>query len=78
MVYYRLYYFSPRSHGIVKFEEIEAADDAEAETAAQAKRGKLALELWTGTRKVAQIEASDPTSRSVAMRQRQGEMRPAE
>ena len=68
MVYYRLYYFSPRTHGIVRFEELIAADDGAARALAESRQGEYALELWSGHRKVAQVEATDLGSRLIATR----------
>lgn len=66
MAYYRLYFFNPRSHGIVRVVEIEAEDDSNAEAAAHDHRGEQALELWCGTRRVLAIEATDLASRVIA------------
>lgn len=68
MLYYRLYYFSPRIPGIVKFDEIQAADDGAARAVADARQGEHALELWCGHRMVAQIEARDPATRRNLLR----------
>ncbi len=53
----------PRTHGIVRFEEIEAASDHAAIEAVQSCRGDRALELWQGRVKVHSIEATDLASR---------------
>jgi len=52
VAYYRLYVLSAPEGRFVGFEEIEAADDAEAVTRAEAFVGERPLELWCGTRKV--------------------------
>ena len=52
MVYYRLYLLSAPEGRFVGFEEIEAADDAEAVRRAETFMGDRPLELWSGTRKV--------------------------
>lgn len=52
MVYYRLYLLAEPNGKFVGFEEIEAADDIEAISVAEAHVGPQALELWCGKRKV--------------------------
>jgi hypothetical protein len=50
VAYYRLYLIE---HGrFVGFEEIEAADDAQALESAARRNGTHAVELWCGNRKV--------------------------
>jgi hypothetical protein len=56
MAYYRLY-FVQRGH-FVRFEEIEAEDDAAAVARAGQRIGPLSLELWCGRRKVRSFEAA--------------------
>ena len=68
MAYYRLYYFRPRIHGIVRFEDLKLPDDEAAVEAARAKRGEYALELWRGATRVAEIPATDLVSRLLAKR----------
>jgi len=50
--YYRLYLLAEPGGKFVGFEEIEAADDAEAVRIARSHVGPQALELWCGKRKV--------------------------
>lgn len=52
LAYYRLYRLADPGGKFVGFEEIEAADDAEAARLAEAHCGAQALELWCGKRKV--------------------------
>lgn len=52
MGYYRLYMLDGPEGRFVGFEEIEAADDAEAVRLAEAMPGAEARELWCGKRKV--------------------------
>ena len=52
MDYYRLYRLAEPGGKFVGFEEIEAADDADAIRQAGAYAGPQALELWCGKRKV--------------------------
>ena len=52
VAYYRLYRLADPCGKFVGFEEIEAADDAEAARLAEAHCGPQALELWCGKRKV--------------------------
>ena len=52
MAYYRLYRLAEPGGRFVDFEEIEAADDADATRQAEAYAGAQALELWCGKRKV--------------------------
>lgn len=65
---YRLYFFHPRTHGIVRFEELEADSDERAIEAVQSYSGPMALELWLERRKVHSVEANDLASRVVALR----------
>jgi hypothetical protein len=58
MAYYRLYRLAEPGGRFVGFEEIEAADDAEATRQAEAHLGRQALELWCGKRKVRGFAAS--------------------
>ncbi len=57
MAYYRLYRLSVPAGKFVGFEEIEAADDAEAVRQAEAYLGRQPLELWCGKRKVKSFAA---------------------
>ena len=68
---YRLYFFTPRAHGIARMTEFDAADDAAALARSHAQRGAHALELWTGTRKIAEIDATDLASRVIRSRRMQ-------
>lgn len=52
MAYYRLYRLAEPGGKFVGFEEIEAADDADATRQAEAYAGPQPLELWCGKRKV--------------------------
>ena len=65
MAYYRLYFFSPRTHGIMRFEEFDAASDELAVSKSRAHEGHYALEIWSGGRRVAQIEAARASSGAV-------------
>lgn len=57
MTHYRLYTLDGRTDGINAAEDFEAEDDAGANREA-ARRQKLAgLEMWSGRRKVARLEA---------------------
>ena len=57
MAYYRLYRLAAPGGRFVGFEEIEAADDADAVRQAEAHAGRQALELWCGKRKVKSLPA---------------------
>ena len=59
MEYYRLYLLDGPKGRFVGFEEIEAADDAEAVTAAEALSRRHARELWCGKRKVHSFAAKE-------------------
>ena len=65
MAYYRLYFLSPRTHGIMRFEEFDAASDELAVSKSRAHEGYCALELWSGGRRVAWIEAAPASSGAV-------------
>lgn len=65
---YRLYYFQPRSHGLVRFADFDAPSDEEAQQLALEEKGQLALELWREHHKLAEIEATDIASRVMAKR----------
>ncbi len=56
MAYYRLYVMSPGGSRIEAFEEIYAADDAEARGIAAARLAGKPLELWCRGRKVERLE----------------------
>lgn len=64
MAYYRLYFLNSPNGGIVRFEELDAQSDEQATRQARMHQGEHALELWTGSRRVAQIEAADSGVRS--------------
>jgi hypothetical protein len=55
--YYRLYLLDGQGGRFVGFEEIEAADDAEAVRIAGRHEGPQPLELWCGKRKVKSFAA---------------------
>ena len=57
--YYRLYLLDGPKGRFVGFEEIEAADDAEAVRIADERPDSHARELWCGKRKVKNFAASD-------------------
>jgi hypothetical protein len=63
MVSYRLYFFRPRSHGLVRFADFEAPSDDAAMAFANEERGELALELWRDHKKLAEIDGINFTSR---------------
>ncbi len=56
MDYYRLYTMNRSSGHIESFDEIEAADDAEAVRLAAGHVGAQPLELWCRNRKVRRFE----------------------
>ncbi len=60
--YYRLYRLSAPGGRFIGFEEIEAADDAEAQRRAAEFAGERPLELWCGSRKVLSIPAAAPAA----------------
>jgi hypothetical protein len=60
MPYYRLYFISPRSGGIQRFEEVEAADDLDAVRLAGERLGQEPMELWCRARRVKRFEAAAP------------------
>jgi hypothetical protein len=66
VAYYRLYTLSAPEGRFVGFDEIEAADDAEALLSAERFLEDRALELWCGTRKVRTLlpvkEAASPAA----------------
>jgi hypothetical protein len=64
VAYYRLYLLGEPGGRFVGFEEIEAADDVEAERHATAHQGPQALELWCGKRKVRVFPAGEPSGPS--------------
>ena len=63
MGYYRLYLLDGPKGRFVGFEEIEAADDAEAVRIAEALPDRHARELWCGKRKVRSIAPKGATAR---------------
>ena len=58
MGYYRLYLLDGPKGRFVGFEEIEAADDAEAVSIAEALGDRHARELWCGKRLVRSLAAA--------------------
>jgi hypothetical protein len=60
MAYYRLYRLAEPGGKFVGFEEIEAADDADALRQTEAFAGSQALELWCGKRKVRTFAPEGP------------------
>jgi hypothetical protein len=60
MPYYRLYFISPRSGGIHRFEEVEAADDVDAVRLAGERVGREPMELWCRGRRVKCFEGAAP------------------
>lgn len=56
MQIYRLYLLNPRTGGIDGFEEISAADDADAATLVDRLAHKVPTELWVGSRKVGRYD----------------------
>ncbi|MEA3047403.1 MAG: hypothetical protein QOJ53_1735 [Sphingomonadales bacterium] len=52
LAYYRLYFLDPDSGHIDRFEEFDAAGDAEAIGRAGDMQHDVPLELWSGRRKV--------------------------
>jgi hypothetical protein len=60
--YYRLYLLDSPKGRFVGFEEIEAADDAEAVRIAEQLPGARTRELWCGKRKVKAFAAKDPAA----------------
>ena len=52
MTKYRLYFMSPRTGHIDRFEEFEAPDDGQAISIAEDQLGEQPIELWAGHRKV--------------------------
>jgi hypothetical protein len=68
MSYYRLYFMSSYFGHIERFEDFDALDDGAAVALAKSRQGPLALELWTGHRKVKSIEAHDLASQLIAQR----------
>ncbi len=59
MAYYRLYLLAETGGKFVGFQEIDAADDAEAVRLAEAQAGVGPLELWCGKRKVRSFPAKE-------------------
>jgi hypothetical protein len=59
LAYYRLYLLSGPNGRFIGFEEIHAADDAEATLVAERHRGPQPLELWCGTRRVKTFPAQE-------------------
>ncbi len=51
-MHYRLYYMSPQTGHIERYDEFEAPDDGQATRMAEAQLGKQPLELWSGHRKL--------------------------
>ncbi len=63
---YSLYFFHPRTRGIIRVEEIEAASNEAAIGIVQSYRGDRALELWQGSTRVHSMDASDLAARLIA------------
>ena len=68
MTPYRLYYFQPRSHGLVRFADFNAPSDEAATALALEEVGDLAMELWRDHQKLVEIDATDVASRVMAKR----------
>ncbi len=64
MSYYRLYVMNRSSGHIESFDEIEAADDAEAVRLAGRQAGTQPLELWCRNRKVRRFETERTLTRA--------------
>ncbi|MDP9414958.1 MAG: hypothetical protein M3Q08_12935 [Pseudomonadota bacterium] len=64
MSYYRLYVMNRSSGHIESFDEIEAADDAEAVRLAARQAGTQPLELWCRNRKVRRFETERTLTRA--------------
>ena len=77
MATYRLYFFQPRSHGLVRFADFEAASDAHARDLALERRGELALELWNDRHKLAEIDPVDLAARLIILPQEVGLTQPS-
>lgn len=56
MAYYRLYFMERLTDQIEHFREFEAEDDTAAIVVSEGWRGKRAMELWSGRRKVKRWE----------------------
>lgn len=56
MLYFRLYFMSPRSGHIERFAEFEASDDIAAIALASEHEGHQPLELWCEHRKVKRFD----------------------
>lgn len=67
---YRLYYFQPRSHGLVRFADFDAPSDEAALALALEQVGELAMELWRDHQKLAELDATDVASRVIATRRK--------
>lgn len=52
MSYYRLYFMDELSGHVTSFVEINAHNDAAALAEAEMHRGRLAMELWCGGKKI--------------------------
>lgn len=65
MLYYRLYFMCAKTGRIMRFAEYEAPADDAAMALAREHEGALALELWSGRRKVMRLEPSDPAAQTV-------------
>jgi hypothetical protein len=61
MSYYRLYFLHNFSGHIQRFEDFEVASDDEALVKATLCRGLFPLELWCEQRRIARINAVEPT-----------------
>ena len=58
MLYFRLYFFSPRSGHIVRFAEFEAPDETAAVALAESNPDGRPMELWCRHRKVATFDGA--------------------
>jgi hypothetical protein len=77
MTSYRLYFFRPRSHGLVSYADFEAQTDEAARERASGERGELAEKLWRGHSKLAEIAGTDLAS-TVLTGRLDGSVRPAQ
>ena len=60
MAYYRLYHLRGAKNEVQSFEEFDAEDDAGAVARGEALHDGLAMELWSGHRKVHRWETIGP------------------
>jgi hypothetical protein len=64
MTDYRLYFLNPASGGIVAVEDVVARGDDHALVVCEKYHGPQPLELWCGSRRVAEIEGEDWRARA--------------